>query len=244
MKITGWMICMLGIIAWHRMSFAQAPPQQSVSAAPTADLFLESEEIKTASELWEESGFRLSLHGFYGRLISLDDRLDAILKGIEISAGARLEPQWSAIGRLQYALTSGGISGLHFNASIEPTLHVSSWLSIGVSLGLAGIIEFEDIRPDTQAELNGQLIAAYDHPLTDPTLARCEGFGASEALRVNFSLIIGPLSALTAGLYLSHQNVTCIQSTNRIEPDYATPIERRQRWTHLSWGITTGVTWR
>lgn len=211
---------------------------------PPLDAFIEGEELKDPPTLWLEPGFRLSLHGLYGAQVSLDQRLDSDLVGIEVSAGARLDPRWSLMGRLQYALTSGGSAGLHFNASVEPTLQLTSWLSAGVSLGLAGLIEFEELRADEQAELNGQLVAPYDHAASDPTLPRCEGFGPSEGLRLNLRYLLGPLSALSAGMFVSHQRVTCIKSTDRVEPDSATPIERRQRWVHLSWGITGGVTWR
>lgn len=237
------------LLCLPRSAYSLDPPALK-PPPPAPDKFIEGEELRSVDQLWSEPGFRLSLHGLYGALYSADlysadQELDASLKGVEVSAGARLSPQWSLSGRLQYALAEGTrLSGLHFNASLEPSLQVTSWLSVSASLGLAGIIEFDDIRADQQAELNGQLVAPYDHPQGDPPLARCEGFGRSEALRLNLRYLLGAHSALSAGVYVSHQLVTCLQSTDRVEPDSATPIERRQRWEHLSWGVTGGFSWR
>jgi len=217
---------------------------EEAPSPPSLDAFKEGEALLSDDERWASPGFRLSLHGLYGELSAEDEARAALLRGIEVSAGGRLEPRWGLMGRLQYALASEGVEGVYFRASLAPQLHLSSWLSLELSLGLAGLIELAPGRADQQAQLQEQLVAPYDHPESDPALAQCVGFGPSEALRLNLRYVLGPLSALSASLFVAHHEVTCVQSLDRVEPDSALPIERRQRWEQLSWGLSAGVSWR
>jgi hypothetical protein len=218
--------------------------QQPSTQQPSSDLFQEGEALLTPTERWAEQGLRLELSYLQGEHTGLKGSPNAKLNGVEIGLGARLEPRWRLMGRLQYALASEGVEGLHLHALIEPSYLLTSWLSVGVMLGVAGILELKPARPDAGATLNDTIVATYDHPDGAPPLAQCVGFGPAQGLRLNARWVLGPLSALTLAAFASSQRVSCVQESDRVEPDTAEPIERRQRWSHLSWGVLGGVSWR
>ena len=216
----------------------------TISATPKEELFVEGEALLSADELWASKGFRLGLHALYGAHQGLKGAPNASLSGVEFGLGARLDARWLLMSRLQYALASGGVEGVHMSATLEPSLALTSWLSAGVSLGVAGLLELSPARPDALAERSSSIVATYDHPQADPLLAQCVGFGPSQGARLNTRFVMGELSAFTLGVYVSTQRVWCVQESERVEPDSAEPIERRQRWSHQSWGLTGGFTWR
>ena len=69
----------------------EVPPPPS---PPSLDTFKEGEALLSDEERWASPGFRLSLHGLYGELSAEDEARAALLRGIEVSAGGRLEPRW------------------------------------------------------------------------------------------------------------------------------------------------------
>ena len=225
-----------------------APPATSPATPPatppSADIFRETLSLQSNSARWAEPGFRLALEYTTGALTPLNQEPRAELDGVALTVGARLDPAWSALARASYALASGGVEGLNLQATLEPTLHLPWGFSVGAGLGLGAVIEFESVRPDARPGLQTSLVASYDHPRSDPALPACEGFGPLTGARVSWALPLGPASALTLSATASALRVRCVYSTERVEPDTASPIERRQDWAYLSWLISGGVMWR
>ena len=194
---------------------------------------------------WQNSGFRLGLGIVYGRLVGLRGAPSGRLIGPTVRIGLRLDPSWSILTSFQYAAASqhGGLSGLRFAGTIDPTWHVTPSLSVAVGLGFGGIVEGGTGRPDVDP-LPGTLSASYTLPTGSPPLPSCSGVGAAGLARVGWSVVLGPRSAMNLDIEAIGQWTGCVQDTGRVEPDSAKAIVRRQWWPHAGATAAWGITWR
>ena len=194
-------------------------------------------------EAWTRPGFRLELGAAYGRLVGLDGAPDGRLLGPILRTGVRLDADWSLLGTLQYTAARGGLSGLRYAGTIEPTWHVTRALSLAIGLGFGGIVEGRTKREDPEPPL-GAMSGSYTFPDASPPFASCKGTGIATLARAEWLHVIGPRSASGFAAEVGGQWTGCVQDTNRVEPDTAEPIVRRQFWPHLSATLAWVIAWR
>jgi hypothetical protein len=138
---------------------------------------------------------------------------------------------------------AGGLDGLRFAGTLDPTWHATRHLSIAVGIGFGGIVEGSTGRPDVDP-LPGTLSASYTLPAGSPPLPSCSGVGAAGLTRLGWSAVLGPRSAMTFDLEAIGQWTGCVQDTGRVEPDTGKAIVRRQWWPHVGATAGWGITWR
>jgi hypothetical protein len=194
---------------------------------------------------WRTSGFRLGLGVAYGRFVGLRGAPSGRLIGPTIRAGVRLDDSWSILASFQYAAASerGGLSGLRFAGTIDPTWHVMPSLAVSLGFGFGGIVEGRTGRMDANP-LPGTLDTSYTFPDARPPVASCSGVGAAGLARVEWAYVLGPRAQTGVALEVVGQWTGCVDDTNRVEPDTGTAIVRRQWWPHTGATIAWGVTWR
>src|SRR4029079_14036027 len=88
-------------------------------------------------DAWLRAGFRLQLGLSYGRMVGLEGVPSWRLLGPTIRFGIRLAARCRICASLQYASASaaGGLSGLRFSGTIDPTWHLTRHLSLAVGFG-------------------------------------------------------------------------------------------------------------
>jgi hypothetical protein len=230
-----------------------APATPATQAAPAAAAKIEDEDgeprlsLPTAADrtAWQTSGFRLGLGLVYGRLVGLRGAPSGRLIGPTIRIGVRLDNSWSAFASFQYAAASrdGGLSGLRFAGTVDPTWHVTPSLSVALGFGFGGIVEGVTGRMDAEP-LPSTLDTSYTFPDARPPIASCSGVGAAGLARVEWTYVLGPRSQTGIAVEAVGQWTGCIDDTNRVEPDTGTAIVRRQWWPHTGATIAWGITWR
>jgi hypothetical protein len=224
------------------------PPTRAASAATFQDedgtpkLSLPTEGDRDA---WRRAGFRLGLGISYGQFEGLEGAPSGRLLGFLLRFGVRLDPSWSLIASLQYARVSspGGLSGLRYSGTIDPTWQATNHLSLAVGLGFGGIVEGSTGRPDV-APLPNTLDTSYTFPNASPPLPSCSGAGVAGLARAEWSIVLGPRSATSFALEATGQWTGCVDDTGRFEPDTGQAIVRRQWWPHVGASAIWGVTWR
>jgi hypothetical protein len=196
-------------------------------------------------DAWQKSGFRLGLGLVYGRLYGLEGAPSGRLLGAVLRLGLRLDRDWSVVGSFQYALasSSGGLSGLRFAGTLDPTWHVTPHLSLAVGIGFGGIVEGSTGRPDVDP-LPGTLDTSYTLPNARPPLPSCSGVGAAALARAEWSIVLGPRSAMGLSVEAVGQWTGCVDDTGRVELDTGQAIVRRQWWPHQGATAGWGITWR
>jgi hypothetical protein len=203
--------------------------------------------VPTAADrdAWKRAGFRLGLGFVYGRLVGLSGAPSGRLTGFMLRLGLRLDADWSVLTTFQYALASeaGGLSGLRFAGTVDPTWHVTAHLSLAVGLGFGGIVEGGTGRPDI-APLPSTLNSSYTLPRARPPLPSCSGVGAAGLIRAEWSFVIGPRAATSLLVEGIGQWTGCVADTGRVEPDTGQAIVRRQWWPHLGATAAWVITWR
>jgi hypothetical protein len=172
-------------------------------SAPTAPAKIEDEDgeprlsLPTAADraAWQTGGFRLGLGLVYGRLVGLRGAPSGRLLGPTIRIGVRLDDSWSVLASFQYAAASqdGGLSGLRFAGTVDPTWHVTPNLSIALGFGFGGIVEGPTGRMDPEP-LPSTLDTSYTFPDARPPIASCSGVGAAGLARVEWAWVLGPRS--------------------------------------------------
>jgi len=196
-------------------------------------------------DAWKRGGFRLGLGLVYGRMEGLDGAPSGRLLGATIRAGLRLDADWSVLASFQYASasTAGGLSGLRFAGTVDPTWHVTSHLSLAIGLGFGGIVEGSTSRPEIPP-LPSTLGASYTFPTPGPPLPSCSGVGVAGLGRAAWSIVLGPRAMTSFTLEGIGQWTGCIDDTGLVEPDTGQSIVRRQWWPHV--GVVGGweVMWR
>lgn len=195
---------------------------------------------------WRRGGFRLGLGAAYGYLAGLRGAPSGRLLGAKLHVGLRLDAQWSVLASFEYAQAKGdgGLSGLRFLGTLDPTWHVTPSLSIAIGFGFGGIVEGRNTgRPDAEP-LATSLETSYTFPDASPPIARCSGVGAAGLARVAWGYVLGPRSQVTIAAEVTGQWTGCVHDTNRFEPDTGEAIVRRQWWPHAGGTIAAGFTWR
>lgn len=192
---------------------------------------------------WTRPGFRLQLGAVYGRLVGMDGAPDGKLLGPILRTGVRLDEDWSLLGTLQYTAASGGLSGLRYAGTVEPTWHVTRALSVAIGIGFGGIVEGRGARVGPEAPL-GTMGGSYTFPDASPAFASCQGTGVATLARVDWTFVLGPRSSTGFAAEVGGQWTGCVEDTDRVEPDSAEPVVRRQFWPHLSATLAWVVAWR
>jgi hypothetical protein len=232
-----------------------APPDTATgSGAPTtaAKTIDDDEGVPRLSlptqadrDAWQTSGFRLGLGLVYGRLIGLRGAPSGRLIGPTIRVGMRLDDSWSIVASFQYAQASqnGGLSGLRFAGTLDPTWHITPSLSIAVGFGFGGIVEGRTGRVDADP-LPSTLDTSYTFPDARTPVASCSGVGAAGLVRLEWAYVLGSRTQTGLALEAVGQWTGCVDDTNRVEPDTGTAIVRRQWWPHTGVTLAWGITWR
>jgi hypothetical protein len=228
-----------------RQAVATAAPR---SAPPPADdegeprLSLPTEADRDA---WATSGLRLGIGVDYGRLQGLSGAPSGRLLGFLLRLGFRLDADWSVLASFHYDLASapGGLSGLRFAGTLDPTWHATRHLALSLGLGFGGIVEGNTGRADVEP-LPSTLNSSYTLPSSGPPLPTCSGVGAAGLARAEWSMVLGPRSATSVSVEALGQWTGCVQDTGRVEPDTGRSIVRRQWWPHVGVAAAWGITWR
>jgi hypothetical protein len=196
-------------------------------------------------DAWQRSGFRLALGLTYGQLQGLGGAPSGRLIGPTVRFGLRLDEDWSLLMSFQYEAASspGGLGGLRFAGTIDPTWHVTRRLALAFGLGFGGIVEVQTSRPDV-TPLPDSLSTSYTFPSASPPLPACSGVGASGLLRAEWSWVLGPRSATSLALEGLGQWTGCTEDTGKIERDTGQSIVRKQWWPHAGVTGTWSVMWR
>jgi len=225
-----------------------APIAPAASTTSTADddgeprLSLPTQADRTA---WQTSGFRLGLGLVYGRLVGLRGAPSGRLLGPTVRVGLRLDESWSLLASFQYAAASqsGGLSGLRFAGTLDPTWHITPSVSVAVGFGFGGIVEGRTGRMDADP-LPSTIDTSYTFPDARTPVASCSGVGVAGLARVEWAYVLGPRTQTSVSLEVVGQWTGCVDDTNRIEPDTGTAIVRRQWWPHTGATLGWGIAWR
>ena len=244
--------------AQHERPPAPAPALPTSTPAPVAPVTSPATDDKddegpprlslptqSDRDAWLRGGFRLSLGLTYGQLIGLEGAPSGRLIGPTVRVGLRLDAAWSLFASFQYtgASAPGGLSGLRFAGTIDPTWHVTRHLSLALGLGFGGIVEGFTGRPDVDP-LSGTIETSYTFPRPSPPLPSCSGVGVAALARADWMFVLGPRTATGLGLEVVGQWTGCVDDTGRVEPDSGQAIVRRQWWPHIGVVGTWGFTWR
>ncbi len=196
-------------------------------------------------DAWKNSGFRLGLGLVYGRLVGLRGAPSGRLIGPTVRIGLRLDERWSILASFQYAAASqrGGLSGLRFAGTLDPTWHVTPSISLAVGFGFGGIVEGRTGRMDADP-LPSTLDTSYTFPDSRHPVASCSGVGVAGLARAEWAYVLGPRAQTSVALEVVGQWTGCVDDTNRIEPDTGTAIVRRQFWPHTGATLAWGIAWR
>ena len=195
---------------------------------------------------WQRSGFRLALGGGYGQLVGLGGAPSGRLIAAKLRAGVRLDAKWSLFASFEYARASqpGGLSGLRFSGTIDPTYHLTPNLAVSIGLGFGGIVEGRRTGRMDADPLPATLETSYTFADASDPIASCQGVGAAGLLRVEWGYVLGPRSRFIIAGEALGQWTGCVNDTNRFEPDSGKAIVRRQYWPHTGGTLSLGVMWR
>lgn len=230
------------------------------TAAPTATPNDEVEPVITDEEegppklslpteadraAWRRPGFRLGLGVGYGELHGVRGAPSGRLLGVALRVGVRLDQTWSLMTSFQYASASrtGGLAGLRFAGTLDPTWHVTQSLALAFGFGFAGIVEDHTGRVDA-SPLPDTIESSYTFPDASTPLASCSGVGAAGLVRGEWGYVLGPRTQLSVAAEAIGQWTGCVDDSGRFEPDTGQAIERHQWWPHVGATFTVGVSWR
>ncbi len=194
---------------------------------------------------WTQPGFRLELGFVYGELVGLGGAPSGRLLGPILGVGVRLDESWSLDASFEYesASATGGLSGLRYAATLAPMWHVTPSLSVGVGIGVGGIVEGRTSRPDP-SPLGTTISSTYTFPDASTPLPSCSGAGVAGVVRGEWMTVLGPRSSLGVVLALDGQWTGCVDDTGRVEPDTGASIVRRQWWPHVGGTLGLVIAWR
>ena len=245
-----WSVTRRWCVATLVLALAVSTPSFAAAVSPAAAKDDEgpprfSLPTESDRDAWLRSGFRLSLGAVYGRLAGLDGAPSGRLLGATVRLGLRLDAAWSLLASFQYAGASapGGLSGLRFAGTIDPTWHATRHLSLALGLGFGGIVEGRTGRPDVDP-LPDTIETSYTFPSASPPLPSCSGVGVAALARAEWTFVLGPRTATNLGLEAVGQWTGCVADTGRVEPDTGQAIVRRQYWPHVGAVGTWSFTWR
>jgi hypothetical protein len=213
------------------------------TSAPSEKLSLKTEDDRAA---WRSTGIRAQLGIGYGELAGLGGAPSGRLIAAMVRVGVRLDAEWSLLASFQYAYASarGGLSGLRFAGTVDPTWHVSRHWELAVGIGFGGIAEGRTGRPDPDPAQRGALNNPYTFPSARTPLPSCTGVGVAGLARASWMTVLGPTFSTGASLELDGQWTECVDNVGRVEPDTAQSIERRQFWPHFGGTLAWLLSWR
>jgi len=139
--------------------------------------------------------------------------------------------------------SSGGLSGLRFAGTIDPTWHLTPHLALALGIGFGGIVEGTTGRADVDP-LGSTLSQSYTFPSASPPLPNCSGVGLAGLARAEWSIVLGPRSSTSLMIEATGQWTGCIDDTGNVDIDSGQAIERRQWWPHVGGTAAWGITWR
>lgn len=230
---------------------AAAPLPEAATPAAAADedevlpfkLSLPTEDDRNA---WKSQGLRLQLGGGYGLVHGLEGAPSGRLITAIVRVGARLDADWSLLASFQYgsAWETGGLNGLRFAGTLDPTWHFTDSLEAAIGFGFGGLVEGRNTRQDVDPAQRETLGATYTLPKPSPTLGYCVGSGPTALVRLGWTGVIGPVASTTFALELNTQWTGCVDDLNEVEADTAQNIERRQWLPHVGGTLAWLVGWR
>ncbi len=247
-----WTLVVLAVPALARADDAKSTPtsERGTTSAPIATaedegvpkLSLPTEADRVA---WQQAGFRLGLGLVYGRMVGLRGTPSGRLLGPELHAGLRLDRDWSIYASFQYAAAtaSGGLSGLRFAGTVDPTWHVTQSFALAIGFGFGGIVEGRTGRADAMPTA-GAITTSYTFPGSTTPLPSCSGVGAVGLARATYAYVLGPRSETNVELEVFGQYTACVDRSGRLDDDTAQPIVREQYWPHTGATLSWGITWR
>jgi hypothetical protein len=196
-------------------------------------------------EAWTRPGFRLELGLTYGQFHGLRGAPSGRLLGPKLRAGLRLDRDWSLMTSFEYtsAKRSGGLAGLRFAGTLDPTWHATRAFAVAVGFGFAGIVEGGTSRMDA-SPLPDEITSSYTFPDASHPIASCSGVGAAGLVRGEYSYVLGPRASLRIDAEAIGQWTGCVDDTGNFDPDTGQAIVRRQWWPHVGGTLTLGVMWR
>ncbi|MCX5746217.1 MAG: hypothetical protein NT062_27385 [Proteobacteria bacterium] len=194
---------------------------------------------------WQRGGFRLGLGAVYGSFMGSRGAPSGRLLGVALRAGVRLDEAWSLLTSFQYASVAraGGLSGLRFAGTIDPTYHATPNLSLAVGFGFGGLVEGTTGRADPDPKAS-TLDTSYTFPNALTPVASCSGIGVAGLVRGEWAYVLGPRTQTSLALEVDAQWTGCVDETGRVEPDTGEAIVRRQYWAHTGVTLSWGVAWR
>ena len=238
---------MVAVLKWLAIALLVAAPAHADAPAkpdedPEPKLSLPTESDRVA---WLDSGFRLGLGVGYGRFEGLGGAPSGHLVGAVLHAGLRLDRDWSLMSTFEYSRVkqSGGLSGLRFSGTIDPTWHLTPSFSVAFGIGFGGIVEGTTGRPDV-SPMAGMLNASYTFPDASTPLPSCSGVGITGVARAEYTYVLGPRSATGVALEAMGQYTACVERTGRLDADTAQAIVRRQYWPHAGFALQWSISWR
>ncbi len=219
-----------------------AKPAANPDDEGTPKLSLATESDRAA---WKEAGFRLALGINYGRFEGLGGAPSGHIIGGVFRAGLRLDADWALMSSFQYSRVKqgGGLSGLRFSGTIDPTWFITPELSVAIGVGFGGIVEGRTGRADPAPFASG-LSDSYTFPDASHPIPSCSGVGVTALARVEYSYVLGPRAATEIAFEMMGQETACIDRAANLNDDTAQPIERRQYWPHIGGELTWSITWR
>ncbi|MBM4346492.1 MAG: hypothetical protein FJ100_24210 [Deltaproteobacteria bacterium] len=224
------------------------PGDATAAAADRDDVLPFKLSLPTEDDVaaWRGAGFRLELGMAYGRLAGLFGAPSGQVLGATVRVGARVDPWWSLLGSFQYQQVAdpGGLFGLRYSGTLDPTLHLGDHLQIAFGVGFAGLVEVGNPRPDPNPSDFTNLADSYTYLSARTPLPQCTGIGIGGLLRAGWQQILGPMSALTAFVELDGQHLACEQRIGRVDPDTARPFFRRQYWYSAGGVAGLNIGWR
>lgn len=254
MKRALWIVALASSSAFADEAAAPATQPAAPSTKPAAPAITDEEEgppklslpTQEDRDAWQKPGFRLALGMTYGPFYGLRGAPDGSLLGPILRVGVRLDADWSLMTQFEYASASksGGISGLRFAGTVDPTWHVTPSISLAIGVGFGGIVEGDHARFPEPAPAPDTLESSYTFPDASTPMESCSGVGAAALARAEYAAVMGPRSQFHISLELIGQWTGCVQDTGNLEPDTGQAIERRQWWPHVGGTITAGFAWR
>jgi hypothetical protein len=194
---------------------------------------------------WTKPGFRLGLGLEYGRFDGLRGAPSGRLIGAVLHAGLRLDEDWSLMTTFIYASASqsGGLKGLRFAGTIDPTWHVTRSFSLAFGFGFGGIVEGSTGRKDAEP-LGNEINTSYTFGSSMNPVTSCSGVGVAGLLRAAYTWVLGPRASTSLELEVIGQYTACVDKTGRVDDDTAQAIVRTQYWPHAGATLGWGVSWR
>lgn len=143
-----------------------------------------SEIVPTATEAWEEPGFRIQLRFGTESMVPTDPvfarfATDRRHFSVAVEPGVRLNRWWSVAGAFRYTILTDGV-GLRWTGTADVNFHPFHGLQVGTGVGYGGML--------------GKL---------------CEGSGVAFLTRTAWLLPMGTVFAMGPAIQMDWQTTSC-----------------------------------